>query len=164
MKPELVAIQTSQEVQDLGPPPRLGATHSDISPTNYLQKHYPLSIDHLVNSMSHVDVISPFIWFWFFDAGKYGDSHQTQHQVYQRHELPRYLDQFNTWFSFKLKAPTPNKFSQPEMRTIHCNPGISKQTIFDPVFIETAPDQNGLKHTYLGFWVWIFTDSTFMCY
>ena len=67
------------------------------------------------------------------------------------------------WFSFKLQAPTPNKFYQPEMRTIHCNPGFSKHPVFDPVVIEAVPDQSGLKGTCLGFWdLNFFTDSAFM--
>ncbi len=57
-------------MQHLGPTTYVGS-HSlgDVAYKLSLLKHDTLSIDHLVNPMPHVDVISPFIWF--FDAGKY---------------------------------------------------------------------------------------------
>ena len=127
-----------------------------------LQPHDTLSIDDIIDSMPDVDVISPFIWF--FQNGEYGDSHRTQCQVYQWHELPEHLEEFHTWFSFKLQAPTPNKFYQPEMKTIHCNPGFSKHPVFDLVVIETVPDQTGLKGMCLGMWnLHFFTLCIYLC-
>jgi hypothetical protein len=101
-------------------------------------------IDEIIHMMPDLDVISPFIWF--FVHGKHGASRRTQRQGHHRHELPGDLNQLYTWFSFKIEAPTPNGFYQCEMQTLHCNPGFeNKPPVFDPVVIETWPEQTGLK-------------------
>jgi hypothetical protein len=119
-----------------------------------IKPHTTIEIGHLTGAMSDVDVISPFIWF--FNHGEYGDLHRTQRSVYQQHDLPAHLKQFDLWLSFKFQATTPNKFYQPEMKTIHCDPGFSKHPIFDPVVIETLPNQSGLKCTCLASGAWDF--------
>ena len=84
------------------------------------------------------------------DYGKHGASHRTQHAIHHQHEVPAHWDFLYTWSSFKLEAPTPNKHYQCEWQTIRCNPGFKdKPTIFDPIIVETEPQQSGWKRACL---------------